>query len=42
MESYVKYAPPKLQSMRYTGPITISNYQKFEWLRENLKKDGFI
>ena len=40
MESYVKYPPRKLQSMGYTGPITISNYQKFEWLRENLKKDG--
>ena len=22
------------------GPITISAYQKFDWLREPLKKDG--
>ncbi len=40
MESFVKYPPRKLQSMGYTGPITISGYQKFEWLREELKKEG--
>jgi arylsulfatase len=41
METYIKYPPRKLQSEGYTGPITISNYEKFEWLRESLKKEGF-
>ncbi|MCY2993811.1 MAG: arylsulfatase [Planctomycetota bacterium] len=40
MLTYVKYPPRKMQSDGYTGPITISNYQRFEWLREQLKKDG--
>ena len=41
MMSYVKYPPRKLQSAVYTGPITITDYQKFQWLREQLQKDGF-
>ena len=41
MESYIKYPPRKLQSEVYTGPITITNFQKFQWLREQLQKDGF-
>jgi hypothetical protein len=40
MKTYVDYPPRKLQSLGYTGPITISNYQKFEWVREQLKKDA--
>jgi arylsulfatase A-like enzyme len=40
MKSYVKYPPRKLQSEVYTGPITISNYQKFVWVREQLEKEG--
>jgi len=41
VESYLKYPPRKLQSEVYTGPITISKYEKFQWLREELEKDGF-
>jgi arylsulfatase A-like enzyme len=41
MESYIKYPPRKLQSESYSGPITITNFQKFEWLREQLRKEGF-
>jgi hypothetical protein len=41
MVSYVKYPPRPLQSEGYTGPITITNWQKFQWLPEQLKKDGF-
>lgn len=41
METYVKYPPRKLQSMGYDGPIEISKYQKFQWLREQLGKEGF-
>ena len=40
MKTYVQYPPRKLQSMTYTGPITISKYQQFEWVREQLKKEG--
>jgi arylsulfatase len=41
MTSYVKYPPRKSQSLSYNGPVTISNYEKFGWLREQLAKDGF-
>jgi arylsulfatase len=41
MKTYVQYPPRKLQSGTYTGPIEISRYQQFEWLREQLSKDGF-
>jgi len=40
MMTYIKYPPRKLQSMTYTGPITLSNYQKFQWVREALEKEG--
>jgi arylsulfatase A-like enzyme len=40
MKTYVQYSPRKLQSMTYTGPITISNYQKYQWVREQLAKEG--
>jgi arylsulfatase len=40
MKTYVQYPPRKLQSMTYTGPITISNYEKFQWVREMLGKEG--
>ena len=40
MATYVKYPPRKLQSLGYTGPITISNYQRFQQLRELLQKEG--
>jgi arylsulfatase len=40
METYVSHPPRKLQSLGYTGPLTISNYQRFQWVREQLAKDG--
>lgn len=40
MKSYVEYPPRKLQSEIYTGPITISAYQRFKWARDQLKKQG--
>jgi len=40
MKTYVKYPPRKLQSMGYDGPIEISKYQKFLWVREQLEKEG--
>jgi len=40
MKSYIDYPPRKLQSLGYTDPITISNYQKFQWVRDQLAKEG--
>jgi arylsulfatase A-like enzyme len=40
MKTYIQYPPRKMQSMVYTGPITLSNYQKFQWAREQLQKEG--
>jgi arylsulfatase A-like enzyme len=40
MKTYVQFPPRKIQSMTYTGPITISSYQKFQWVRDQLAKEG--
>lgn len=41
MQSYVDYPPRKKQSETYSGPITLSQYERFEHVREALKKAGF-
>ena len=41
MTTYVKYPPRKVQSYGYTGPITLSSYERFQFIRESLAKDGF-
>lgn len=41
MKTYLKYPPRKLQSEGYAGPVTITQYQRFQNLREQLAKDGF-
>jgi len=38
--TYLKYPPRKLQSLGYTGPITISAYQRFSHIREQLQSEG--
>lgn len=40
VKTYVQYPPRKMQSMVYTGPLTLSNFQKFQWVREQLGKEG--
>lgn len=40
MQTYIKYPPRKLQSEGYAGPITLTKYQNFQFIRESLKKDG--
>jgi arylsulfatase A-like enzyme len=40
MKTYVKYPPRKLQSESYTGPVTLSEYQRFQYVRESLEKEG--
>jgi arylsulfatase A-like enzyme len=41
MATYIKYPPRPVQSYGYTGPITLSNYEKFQNVREALEKQGF-
>lgn len=41
MKTYVKYPPRKAQSETYTGPITISQYERFQNVRDQLNKNGF-
>src|SRR5262245_29132549 len=40
MTTYVQYPPRKVQSYGYTGPITLSGYERFQWVREQLQKEG--
>jgi len=40
MKTYVKYPPRKLQSEVYTGPITLSQYQRLEYVRKMLQNEG--
>ncbi len=40
MKSYVEYPPRDMQSMTYDGPIELSKFQKFKWLRDQLKDEG--
>ena len=40
MKTYVQYPPRKLQSEAYTGPITLPQYQRFQYVRDMLQKDG--
>lgn len=41
MQTYVKYPPRKLQSETYSGPITLTQYERFQFFRDELAKDGF-
>jgi len=40
MKTYVQYPPRKLQSESYSGPITLSQYERFQNIREMLEKEG--
>lgn len=40
MKTYVQYPPRKLQSESYTGPMTLSDYEKFQSVRDLLAKEG--
>ncbi len=41
MKTYLKYPPRKLQRWATMGPIEISKYQQFQWVRDQLQKEGF-
>jgi arylsulfatase A-like enzyme len=40
MATYIKYPPRKVQSYGYTGPITLSAYQQFQFVRDQLASEG--
>ncbi|HET7318132.1 MAG TPA: sulfatase-like hydrolase/transferase, partial [Nitrospirota bacterium] len=40
MKTYVQYPPRKLQSEAYTGPITLTGYERVQQVREMLMKEG--
>jgi arylsulfatase A-like enzyme len=40
MATYIKYPPRKVQSYGYTGPITLSSYERFQFVRDQLQKEG--
>jgi arylsulfatase len=40
MKTYVQYPPRKLQSEGYSGPITLTEYERFQHVREGLQKQG--
>ena len=40
MKTYVQYPPRKLQSESYSGPITLSQYERFQYIRDALAKEG--
>ena len=41
MQTYVKYPPRKLQSEGYSGPITLTQYERFQFLRDNSPRKAF-
>jgi arylsulfatase len=41
MKTYIQYPPRKLQSEGYSGPITLTQYQRFKYIRDMLQNDGF-
>lgn len=40
MKTYVQHPPRRLQSEVYTGPVTVSQYQRLQTVREMLSKEG--
>ena len=41
MQTYMENPPRELQSEGYSGPITLTQYQRFQFVREALAKEGF-
>jgi len=40
MDTYIKHPPRKLQSMVYTGPLTLSDYQRYQFIRDIVGQQG--
>ena len=41
VKTYIEYPPRPTQSESYAGPITLSNYHRFKYVRDELEKQGF-
>ena len=41
MKTYITYPPKKMQGVVYTGPITLTKYQNFKYVRDEFEKNGF-
>ncbi|MGI9329679.1 MAG: arylsulfatase [Gammaproteobacteria bacterium] len=41
VKTYIEYPPRPVQSESYSGPITLTQYHRFQNVREQLKKKGF-
>jgi arylsulfatase len=41
MKSYVKYPPRKQQSDSYAGPVTLQQFERFDYVRKQLGEQGF-
>jgi arylsulfatase len=39
-QTYIKYSPRKIESEAYSGPITISSYERYQWIRDQLQEPG--
>ncbi|MBV9906600.1 MAG: sulfatase-like hydrolase/transferase, partial [Hyphomicrobiales bacterium] len=42
MKTYLDHPPRKLQSEAYSGPITLTQFERFQWARDKLKEGGFM
>jgi arylsulfatase len=40
MKTYVQYPPRKQQSGSYSGPVTLQQYERFQYIRDTLAKQG--
>jgi arylsulfatase A-like enzyme len=40
MSTYVKYPPRKMQGEGYSGPVTLTQYERFQFIRDQLGKEG--
>jgi len=40
MKTYVQYPPRKVQSASYSGPVTLTNYERFQFIKDQLAKGG--
>ena len=40
MKTYVQYPPRKLQSESYSGPVTLTDYERYQSVREALMREG--
>ena len=41
MRTYVENPPRPMQGEGYNGPITLSGYERFQYLRDTLAQEGF-